>query len=109
MNVTPQQFKVLGVEVEGLTTSREEFVIGTSGLQEGSVITVPGQDVGQSIKSLYQTGLFSNVEIIETGREASGIYLKIIVQEQPRLEEYKIRGVKGSERKDLREQITLVQ
>src|SRR5699024_11163248 len=108
MNVTPQQFEVLGVEVEGLTTSRKEFVIGTSGLQKGSKITIPGQDIAQAIQSLYQTGLFSNIEIIEAGQESDGIYLKIIVQEQARVEEYKIRGVKGSERKDLKEKISLV-
>ena len=108
MNQTPQQFKILGVQVEGLTTSRKEFVVGTSGLQEGSQITIPGDDLSKAIKSLYRTGLFSNVRIVETGREGNGIYLKIIVQEQPRLEEYKITGVKNSQRKDLRDKITML-
>lgn len=108
MNTTPQDYKILGVEVEGLTTSREEFVIGTSGLQEGTQVTIPGEDIGQAIKSLHQTGLFSDVEVVETGREADGIYLKIVVQEQPRLEEFEIHGVKRSERSDLEEEITLV-
>ncbi|GAA5522957.1 outer membrane protein assembly factor BamA [Fodinibius salicampi] len=108
MNTTPQQYEVLGVEVEGLTTSREEFVIGTSGLEEGSSITIPGQDVGDAIRSLYQTGLFSNIEIIKTGEKGNGIYLKIIVQEQPRLENYEIHGVKSSERSDIREKLSLV-
>jgi len=108
MNQSPQQFKILGVQVEGLTTSRKEFVVGTSGLQEGSQITIPGDDLSKAIKSLYRTGLFSNVRIVETGREGNGIYLKIIVQEQPRLEEYKITGVKNSQRKDLRDKITML-
>ncbi|WP_205720205.1 outer membrane protein assembly factor BamA [Fodinibius halophilus] len=108
MNATPQQLEVLGVEVEGLTTSRKEFVIGTSGLQKGTQITVPGKDISSAIKSLYRTGLFSNIEIVEMGREVGGIYLKIIVQEQPRLEKYEIHGVKKSEKKDLREKITLL-
>lgn len=108
MNATPQQYEILGIEVEGLTTSREEFVIGTSGLQVGNQITIPGEQVGQAIKSLHQTGLFSDVEIVQAGREAGGIYLKIIVQEQPRLETFEIEGVKRSEREDLREKITLI-
>lgn len=108
MNVNPQQLEILGIEVEGLTTSRKDFVIGTSGLQVGSQITVPGESISSAIKSLYRTGLFSNIEIIETGREPGGIYLKIIVEEQPRLEEYQIHGVKRSHRNDLREEITLL-
>jgi len=108
MEATPQQYEILGVEVEGLTTSRKEFVIGTSGLQEGTQITIPGEDLGRAIKSLYRTGLFSNVEIIQTGQEPGGIYLKIIVQEQPRLAKYKLRGIKNSQQSDLREEITLL-
>lgn len=108
MENRPQKLEVLGVEVDGLTTSREAFVIGTSGLQVGTQITVPGQDLSRAIKSLYRTGLFSDVEIIETNREPGGIYLEISVQEQPRLEEFQIHGVKRSHRKDLEEQITLL-
>jgi outer membrane protein insertion porin family len=108
MTATPEQLEILGVEVEGLTTSREEFVIGTSGLEVGTQITLPGEDLGRAIKSLYRTGLFSNVEILETGRESGGIYLKIVVQEQPKLAEYQIHGVKRSQRKDLRDEITLL-
>jgi len=108
MNQTPQQYKILGVDVEGLTTSRKEFVVGTSGLQKGNTITIPGDDLSKAIKSLYRTGLFSNVQIVQTGKEAGGIYLKIIVQEQPRLEDYKIVGVKNSQRKDLRDKITML-
>ena len=108
MNNRPQQYEVLGVEVEGLTTSREEFVIGTSGLQVGTQITIPGQDLSRAIKSLHRTGLFSDVEIIETDREPGGIYLKIVVQEQPRLEGFEIHGTKRSHRKDLEEEITLL-
>ncbi len=108
MTASPQQFEILGVEVEGLTTSREEFVIGTSGLEVGTQVTLPGEDLGRAIKSLYRTGLFTNVEILETGREAGGIYLKILLQEQPRLEAYEIHGVKRSDRSDLREEISLI-
>ena len=108
MNVMPEELEILGVEVEGLTTSREEFVIGTSGLQEGTEITVPGDYIASAIKSLYRTGLFSNVEVVQTDREPGGIYLKIIVEEQPRLAEYNINGIKRSQRDDLREEITLL-
>ena len=108
MDAVPQQYEILGVEVEGLTTSREEFVIGTSGLQEGTQITIPGEDLGRAIKSLHNTGLFSNVEIVQTGQESGGIYLKIVVQEQPRLERYRLNGIKNSQKEDLREKITFL-
>ncbi|MGM0545891.1 MAG: outer membrane protein assembly factor BamA [Bacteroidota bacterium] len=104
----PQQLEVQEVEVEGLTTARESFVIGTTGLQEGTQITIPGQDLSRAIKSLYRTGLFSDVEIQETDRSMGGISLKIVVQEQPRLEDFEINGTKRSHRNDLEEEITLM-
>lgn len=108
MNAVPQQYEILGVEVEGLTTTRESFVIGTSGLEVGGSISHPGEDIPRAIKNLYRTGLFSDVEIIRTGSEAGGMYLKIIVREQPRLHEYVIRGVKRSQRRDLQDRLKLL-
>lgn len=108
MNRVPQQFEILGVEVEGLTTTRESFVIGTSGLEVGTQITHPGEDIPRAVKSLYRTGLFSDIEITEAGREPGGIYLTIIVKEQPRLQDYEIRGVKRSQRSDIRERLNLL-
>src|SRR5699024_8195531 len=74
----------------------------------GERITVPGEDISKAIKNLYQTGLFTNIKIVEEGRQGQGILLKIKVQEQPRLEEYKISGVKSSAREDLKKQITII-
>lgn len=108
LNVVPQQYEILGVEVEGLSTTRESFIIGTSGLEVGTQITHPGEDIPRAIKNLHRTGLFSDVEILKTGSEAGGIFLKIIVQEQPRLQNYEIRGVKRSQRSDLRERLNLL-
>ncbi|MDZ7715923.1 MAG: outer membrane protein assembly factor BamA [Balneolaceae bacterium] len=108
LQVTPQQYEILGIEVSGLTTTRPSFVVSTSGLQEGTQITYPGDDIPNAIKQLNRTGLFSDIKIIKTGTTSSGIYLEIQVKEQPKLEAYKIRGVKNSQRKDLREQINLL-
>ena len=108
LQVTPQQYEVLGVEVSGLTTTRPSFVVATSGLQEGTQITYPGDDIPNAINQLKRTGLFSDIKIIRKRTTSSGIYLEIRVTEQPKLEAFEIRGVKNSQRKDLREQINLL-
>lgn len=108
LQVTPQQYEILSVEVTGLTTTREDFVINTSGLEVGTTVTIPGSDIGDAINRLNRTGLFSNIQIIDRGRTATGINLEIKVQEQPKLQNFEIRGVKKSQRNDLRERITLL-
>lgn len=108
LQTTPQQYEILSVEVTGLTTTREDFVISTSGLEVGSTITIPGSDIGDAINRLNRTGLFSNIEIIDKGRTGTGINLELRVQEQPRLQKFEIRGVKKSQRSDLRERINML-
>ncbi len=105
---TPQQYTITAVSVTGLTATRPQFVISTSGLEEGTQITIPGTDISEAIKRLHRTGLFSNIEIVRTSVSGSEIELEIRVQEQPKLERYVIRGVKRSQRRDLEERINLL-
>lgn len=108
LQATPQTYEVLGIEVTGLTATREDFVISQLGFGEGSTITVPGDQIPAAIERLYQTGLFSDIQIIQTRSTPEGIYLEVRVQEQPRLQSYSIRGVKNSQRNDLRDRLTLI-
>lgn len=105
---TPQQYTITAVTVTGLTATRPQFVISTSGLEEGTQITIPGTDISEAIKRLHRTGLFSNIEVIRRSQSGSNIELEIRVQEQPKLERYVIRGVKRSQRRDLEERINLL-
>lgn len=108
LQVAPQEYEILSVEVTGLTTTSEQFVIGTSGLEVGSTITIPGTDIGDAINRLNRTGLFTDIEVIDKGRTGNGINLEIRVEEQPKLQTFEIRGVKKSHRNDLQERITLL-
>ena len=105
--VTPEQFTIRAVLVEGNENTREQFIINASSLTIGREITYPGEDIPDAIKRLYRTGLFSDVEILISNKSISEIDLIIKVTEQPRLIEFKIEGVKRSQRRDLEEQIII--
>lgn len=106
--VTPQQFIILGVTVQGNELTRDQFIINASSLNEGNTITYPGDDIPEAIKRLYRVGLFSDVKVFITEQTTTGLRLVIEVTEQPRMLEYKIEGVKRSERRDLKKEITLL-
>ncbi|MDX1671518.1 MAG: outer membrane protein assembly factor BamA [Balneolaceae bacterium] len=108
LEATTRQYEILGLEVSGAVTVRADFIASQSGLEEGSMVTVPSSDFATAIERLYRTGLFSDVRINQLKTTVDGIYLEIAVQEQPRLNDFKIRGVKKSQRKDLRERINLL-
>jgi outer membrane protein insertion porin family len=104
----PQQYQVLGIKVTGLTKTSPAFVISQLGFKKGSTITVPGTDLAKGLKRVYQTGLFTKVQIFRTKTTAGGIYLEVHVREQPKLKSFKISGVKKSQRDDLRKRLNLL-
>ncbi|MEL0010923.1 MAG: POTRA domain-containing protein, partial [Bacteroidota bacterium] len=97
------------VLVEGNETTREQFIINTSGLVEGKMITHPGDDIPEAINRLFRVGLFSDVQVYIENQTLTSLTIRIVVIEQPRMLEYKIEGVKKSESRDLEDLISLVQ
>ncbi len=105
---TPAEYTISSVVVEGEESTREQFIINASALTVGSTITYPGEDIADALKRLFRTGLFADVQILIANRTSTEISLIIRVEEKPRLIEYKIEGVKRSQRRDLEEMITLL-
>lgn len=105
--VTPQELTIKAVSVEGNENTREQFIINASSLTIGREITYPGEDIPDAIKRLFRAGLFSDVEILIAEKTATEISLIIRVTEKPRLIEFKIEGVKRSQRRDLKELIII--
>ncbi|MTI86715.1 MAG: outer membrane protein assembly factor BamA [Balneolaceae bacterium] len=106
-DVNPQEYEILSVEVEGNESTRAQFVENASSLQEGSTIVYPGDAIPQAVKRLYRSGLFSDIKIFVKEKSLSGIRLLIRVVEQPKIYDFKIEGVKRSQRKDLEDLIVL--
>ncbi len=104
---TPQELRINSIEVVGLETRSPAFIIATSGLTIGETILVPGEAIGQAIRRLFNTGLFSDVKVVQVNRTSTEIDLEIRVVEEPRLERFDIVGPRRSQRRDLREKLPL--
>ena len=90
------------ITVAGNTNYGASTVISFSGLRKGSSITLPGsRDIGDAIKTLWDSKLFSGVDIYATKVEGDKIYIEIEIIDLPQLEDLKITGVKPSKFKDI--------
>ncbi len=105
---TPQEYTLKELIVEGNEVTRKEFIISASLLKEGSKLNYPGDDIPDAVRRLYQAGLFSDVKILIKEKVGNNISLIIQVQEQPRIIEYKLEGIKRSQRRDLKDLIVLL-
>ena len=83
-----------GISVSGNTTFNEETIVAYSRLSKGQEINIPGEEVGTAIKRLWESKLFSDVEIYIIKIEDNTAFLEIRLSDLPQLNEVKINGVK---------------
>ncbi|MFP8487905.1 outer membrane protein assembly factor BamA [Gracilimonas sp. Q87] len=105
--LTPREYEILGVTIEGNENTREQFIINAASLNEGNSIVYPGDALNSAIGRLYRSGLFSDIKIYVTERTTNGIRFLIEVKEQPRIFDYRLENIKRSQRRDLEDLIVL--
>ncbi len=105
----PRKYVVGGIGVEGNQYVNSNQIIQLTGVQPGSGITVPGEDVTGIVKRLVAQRYFEDVSVVLDSLSASAdtAWLKVCVKERPRVSRWTYSGVKSNERKDLQERLNL--
>ncbi len=104
------RLEVLGLSVTGAEAEATQSVIlQASGLAVGQKLRVPGDlALSEAVRDIYRLNQFTNVRIVEEQRAGNGIFLRIEVEEAPRLRDYSFEGVKRGWKSDLRKRIPLI-
>ena len=89
------------VSVSGNTNFSAQTVVTYSGLRKGDAIVIPGEKIGNAIKKLWSTSLFSDIDIYIIKVEGNSAFLEIRLVDLPELNEVKIEGVKKSKFEDI--------
>ncbi len=103
-----QQFKILGISVEGNKSAESAAIIANSGLKLGDDISVPGEQTRTAITRLWALRIFSDVEIDIENTIGTGVYLLIKVKEYPRLDKTVITGEDEMSEDDLLKKVNLL-
>lgn len=90
---TVQEYVIGGINVNGNVGVSRGMVINMSGLQVGQSINVPGEDISEAIKSLWDQDLFADVSLSVEKIEGEQIYLNINLTTRDRLSGYELNGV----------------
>ena len=99
----PQEYLVAGITVTGVQYTDINTIKLFAGIKEGDRITVPGDKITTAIKNLWRQQLFADVAVYAAEIRGSDIYLVIDLKEMPRMSQYRIAGVKKSEKENIRE------
>lgn len=103
----PQTYEIGGITVSGVKYLDRNVLVMLSGLSVGMKLKVPGEEITNAIKKLWEQGLFEDVQIQATNVQDDKIFLDIYLQERPRLSKFKITGLKKSDTDNVRDEINL--
>lgn len=104
------RLEILGLSVSGTESEATQSVIlQASGLQVGDQVRIPGDlALAEAVRDVYRLNQFTNVRVVEEQRAGNGVFLRIEVEEAPRLRDYEFEGVRRGWKGDLRQRIPLI-
>lgn len=105
---SPKEYVIAGLDVQGIRYLDTQVLLQISGLSVGDKVVIPGDAITNSIKKLWNHGLFSDVKISAEKVVGDNIWLRINLQERPRLSEVNFSGVTKSEKDDITEKVLLL-
>ncbi|SDK67738.1 outer membrane protein insertion porin family [Catalinimonas alkaloidigena] len=104
----PQKYEIGGITISGVKFLDENALISITGLKVGDQITVPGEEISNAIKKLWDQGILGDIEVNVTKVEGNYIFLDFYMKERPRLSRFNFKGARKSDISDLRDKINLI-
>ncbi|MEI7724082.1 MAG: POTRA domain-containing protein [Bacteroidota bacterium] len=105
---SPKEYYIGGITVSGVKYLDGNVLIMLSGLTVGDQIKVPGDKISQSIRKLWEQGLFEDIKVSVSKVVDNQIFLDFNLKERPRLSKFQFNGIKKSDADDIRQKIRLV-
>ena len=103
----PEKYEIGGITITGIKYLDNNVLITLSGLTVGDVISIPGEEISEAIRNLWDQGLFENVIVSITSVQGNLVFLNIDLKERPRMSTFSFGGVKKSEADNIRDEIKL--
>ena len=95
-------FKIAEIAVTGETVYGSETIITYSGLKKGESIIIPGgTKISAAIKKLWNSNLFSSIDVYVSKTEGTDVYLEIALNDLPELKNLEVVGVRKGKVKEI--------
>ena len=102
------KYTIGDITVSGDTSFSAQTIITYSGLRKGEKVMIPGEVISEAIKKLWNSNLFSDIDIYLLKIEGDVAYLEIRLSDLPELNEIKVTGLKKSKREEVIKENKLV-
>lgn len=98
------KYTIGDIVVTGDTNFSTQTVITYSGLRKDDIISIPGEKISNAIKKLWESNLFSAIDIYLVKTEGNIAFLEINLFDLPELKEVQIEGIKKSKKEGVIEE-----
>ena len=105
---SPQEYEIEAIEIQGVEFLDDNALISMSGLRVGDKIKIPGDEITDAIKKLWNQGIIGNVAIYASKIEDGKVSLVIELTERPRLSRFDFVGVSKSLGEELEDKIDII-
>jgi len=103
----PKNYIIGGIDVTGIQYLGKEQILSLTGLNVGDRITIPGEDLSAIIKRIYLQRYFSDVALFVDSVQQDTAFIRLHLQERPRVSRWEFEGIKSGERSDLNDKLKL--
>lgn len=104
----PKVFEIADIRFTGLTGLDEKALISFAGIKVGDQIPIPGQQISDAIKKLWNQGIIADVQFWLTKTEGNRAFIEVKITERPRIQEFEIEGANSSQESEIKDQIGIV-
>lgn len=103
----PKNYIIGGIDVTGIQYLGKDQILSLTGLNVGDRITIPGEDLSSIIKRIYLQRYFSDVALYIDSVQQDTAFIRLHLQERPRVSRWEFEGIKSGERSDLNDKLKL--
>ena len=104
----PKVFEIADIRFTGLTGLDEKALISFAGIKVGDQIPIPGQQISDAIKKLWNQGIIADVQFWLTKTEGNRAFIEVKITERPRIQDFEIEGANSSQESEIKDQIGIV-
>ena len=89
------------IVVSGTQNYSPQTIIAYSGLKEGTSISIPGEKISTAVKKLWDSNLFSDIDVFLTESNGNLATIEIALVDLPEINEVVINGVKKQKQQEI--------
>lgn len=104
----PKEYEIAEITITGTQFLQPNAMISVSGLKAGDRIRIPGEEISNAIRKIWDLSIVGNAEVSYTKIEGDKIWLSIHITERGRLSRFKFNGIRKGEIETITEKIKLI-